>query len=194
MGRDMDDGSKGSTSSAVDVDGTAVGSDAAEAVDAEMVDLTAVAEDTGSDATISEDAVVALIAERDEYLDALQRLKAEFANARRRSAEQAAATRSQAAADLVEKLLPILDSCEAAAAHGIEAVRPIADALFDVLSAQGLEPVDPVGEAFDPELHEAVVYEAAETDQDHQIVVETLRTGYRWNKRVLRAPMVKVQG
>ena len=141
--------------------------------------------------TITEEAVVALIAERDEYLDALQRLKAEFANARRRADEQAAARRAQAAADLVEKLLPVLDSCEAALAQGIEEVRPIGDALFDVLSGQGLERLDAVGEPFDPELHEAVIYEAGEGEQ---VVIETLRTGYRWNDRVLRAAMVKVQG
>lgn len=140
---------------------------------------------------ITEEAVVALIAERDEYLDALQRLKAEFANARRRSEEQAAARRHQAAADLVEKLLPVLDSCDAALGQGIEEVRPIGAALFDVLSAQGLERVDAVGEPFDPELHEAVVYEEGEGEQ---VVIETLRTGYRWNERVLRAPLVKVQG
>jgi len=142
-------------------------------------------------ADISEEAVVALIAERDDYLDQLQRAKAEFANAKRRSDERAETQRAQAATSLVEKLLPVLDSCDAALAQGIEEVRPVCDALFDVLSAQGLERVDAIGEAFDPELHEAVLYEAGEGEQ---VVIETLRTGYRWKERVLRAPMVKVQG
>ena len=140
---------------------------------------------------LSEEAVVALIAERDEYLDQLQRSKAEFANARRRADERLEAQRSQAAVGLVEKILPILDSCEAALGQGIEDVRPINDALFEMLSSQGLERVDAVGELFDPEVHEAVMYEAGEGEQT---VIEILRTGYRWNDRVVRAAMVKVQG
>jgi molecular chaperone GrpE len=140
---------------------------------------------------ISEEAVVALIAERDDYLDQLQRSKAEFANARRRSDERLEVQRAQAAANLVERLLPVLDSCEIALGQGIEEIRPISEALFDVLSGQGLERVDAVGEPFDPELHEAVVYEEGEGEQ---VVIETMRTGYRWKDRVLRAPMVKVQG
>lgn len=140
---------------------------------------------------LTEEAVVALIAERDEYLDTLQRLKAEFANARRRSDERAAAQRSQAAVDLVEKLLPILDSCDAALNQGVDEVKPISDALFEVLAAGGLERVDPNGESFDPQLHEAVLHEAGDGDQ---IVVETLRPGYSWNGKVVRPAMVKVQG
>ena len=140
---------------------------------------------------ISEEAVVALIAERDEYLDALQRMKAEFANARRRSDEQAAKQRQQAAADLVSKLLPVLDSAEAALGQGVEDVRPIRDALVEVLTGQGLQTLDPVGEPFDPEQHEAVLFESGEGEQT---VVETMRLGYTWNDRVLRAAMVKVRG
>lgn len=165
---------------------------------AALIDEQAASDEAADDAAaaldpeqISEEAVVALIAERDDYLDQLQRAKAEFANARRRSDERAQAQRAQAAANLVEKLLPVLDSCEIALNQGIEEIRPISDALFDVLAGQGLERVDAVGEPFDPELHEAVVYEEGEGEQT---VIETMRTGYRWNDRVLRAPMVKVQG
>ena len=158
-------------------------------------DSAAGAPDTGAAAEeleeISAEAVVALIAERDSYLDQLQRSKAEFANARRRADERLEAQRSQAAVGLVEKILPILDSCEAALGQGIEDVRPINDALFEMLSSQGLERVDAVGELFDPEVHEAVMYEAGEGEQT---VIEILRTGYRWNDRVVRAAMVKVQG
>jgi len=141
--------------------------------------------------TMSEEAIVALIAERDEYLDALQRMKADFANARRRSDEQAASLRLHAATDLVTRLLPVLDSAEAALMQGVEEVRPLSDALFEALASQGLARMDPVGEAFDPEMHEAVLFESGEGDQ---VVVETMRFGYLWNERVLRAAMVKVRG
>ena len=147
---------------------------------------------SGVPSTISEETVVALIAERDEYVEALQRLKAEFANARRRADEQASVVRKQAAADLVNKLLPVLDSAEAALGQGVEEVRPLSDALFDVLASQGLTRLDPVGEAFDPEQHEAVLFESG--DGGEQVVVETMRLGYVWNERVLRAAMVKVRG
>ena len=147
----------------------------------------------GVAASMSDEAIVALIAERDEYLEALQRLKAEFANARRRDQERAMDQRSQAAAELVEKLLPVLDSCDAAVGQGVEQVVPVRDALFDALAGQGLARMDPAGEPFDPELHDAVMYEEGD-GSGNQTVIETLRTGYRWNERVLRAPMVKVQG
>lgn len=163
-------------------------------IDEQVADDQAASTDSAAADTISEiseEAIVALIAERDDYLDQLQRAKAEFANARRRSDERAAQQKVQAAASLVEKLLPVLDSCEIALGQGIEEIRPIHDALFEVLSSQGLQRLEAVNEPFDPELHEAVMYEEGEGEQ---IVIETLRTGYRWNDRVLRAAMVKVQG
>lgn len=141
---------------------------------------------------IDEDAVVALVAERDEYLVQLQRMKAEFANFRRRSSEGAELVRRQAAADLAGRLLPILDSAQAALDQGVEEVRPLNDALTEVLTGQGLVTLDPVGEPFDPEQHEAVMFEPG--DDPEQVVVETMRLGYMWNDRVLRAAMVKVRG
>ena len=145
----------------------------------------------GATVEMTEEAVVALIAERDEYLEALQRLKAEFANARRRSDEQASSQRQQAAADLAGRLLPVLDSAAAALNQGVEEVRPLSEALLEVLHSQGLAELDPVGEPFDPEQHEAVLFESGEGEQ---VVVETMRLGYVWNDRVLRAAMVKVRG
>ncbi|MEM7093495.1 MAG: nucleotide exchange factor GrpE [Actinomycetota bacterium] len=142
--------------------------------------------------TMSDEAIVALIAERDDYLEKLQRERAEFANARRRADEQAALQRQQAAADLVNRLLPVLDSAQAALDQGIEDVRPLNDSLLEILVGQGLAPMDPVGEPFDPQKHEAVMFESG--DDGEQVVVETMRLGYLWNDRVLRAAMVKVRG
>lgn len=167
----------------------------AEPAETVMPDAPADAPAAAAPTEISEEAIVALIAERDDYLDQLQRMKAEFANARRRSEEQAANLRKQAAADLVSKLLPVLDSAQAALDQGVDEVRPISDALFEVLTSQGLSVLDPVGQAFDPEQHEAVLFETAEEPGEHeQEVVETMRLGYVWNERVLRAAMVKVRG
>lgn len=138
--------------------------------------------------------LAAVTAERDGYLDALQRLKAEFANHRRRTTEQAGQQRQQAAASLVEKLLPVLDSCDAAIAHGNDEVTPILDALVDVLAKDGLERIEPLETAFDPEFHDAVMHEASDDVTDVPMVTEVLRAGYAWNGRVLRPAMVKVRG
>lgn len=139
------------------------------------------------------DPLVAMTAERDGYIDALQRLKAEFDNHRRRNGELATQQREQAAAGLVEKILPVLDACEAALVHDADAVKPINDQLIDALTAQGLAMMVPAGESFDPELHEAVLHEEGDGD-DGPVVAEVLRTGYSWNGRVIRPAMVKVRG
>lgn len=153
-----------------------------------------VAQDEIAQEEIVQDPLTAMTAERDEYLDALQRIKAEFDNHRRRVSEQAVVQREQAAATLVEKLLPVLDACEAALAHDAEGVRPINDQLLEALNAQGLAAVTPTGETFDPEQHEAVLHEEGDGTADGPVVAEVLRTGYAWNGRVIRPAMVKVRG
>ena len=107
-------------------------------------------------------------AERDEYLDALRRLQAEFDNYRKRVARQQAEAGDRAAALLVEKLLPVLDTLDLAAAHLGEEPGPDGTALLqaaaqlnDVLAKEGLERIDPTGLPFDPTAHEAVGHEPA---------------------------------
>ena len=168
------------------------GSSDAGAGDSGSADGDAAADDAAPEGDVA-DPLVAVTAERDEYLDALQRLKAEFANHKRRSGEAATLQREQAAAGLVERLLPVLDACEAALGHGAEEVRPVADQLREVLMSQGLEVVDPAGEPFDPEHHEAVMHEPGD-DVEVPTVADVLRTGYSWNGRTIRAAMVKVVG
>jgi molecular chaperone GrpE len=133
-----------------------------------------------------------LAAERDEYREALQRLKAEFENYRKRVDRDRQAERERAAEGLVGQLLPILDACEAATGHGEAGVEPIHKQLLDLLEREGLELLLPIGEAFDPNAHEAVLHE--EGDGGDPVVVEALRTGYAWHGRVLRPAMVKVRG
>jgi molecular chaperone GrpE len=135
--------------------------------------------------------------QRDEYLDALRRLQAEFDNYRKRVDRQHRDTVELAATSLVKKLLPVLDTADLALAHGGgEDVKQLAAALFDTLAKEGLERIDPEGQAFDPEHHEAVDHEpmAGEADDVAPQVSEVLRAGYRWKGRVLRPAMVKVKG
>ncbi len=137
------------------------------------------------------DPVADLRAERDEYLSALQRVQAEFDNYRKRTAAASKEMVASGTARIVGSLLPVLDACDAAAGHGDESVDAICGQLVSVLAKEGLERIPAVGETFDPEIHEAVLHEPG--DGDEQTVVEELRAGYRWAGKVLRAAMVKVR-
>lgn len=128
------------------------------------------------------------------YLDAVTRLKAEFANFRRRAAEQQAQASERGAADLVARLLPVLDASEAGAVHHGDVVGPLHGALVDALIAEGLEVIFPTGELFDPNYHEAAIHESGETPGEQQVVTDVLRTGYAWGGRVLRPAVVGVRG
>jgi molecular chaperone GrpE len=130
--------------------------------------------------------------ERDELKDIALRVQADFENYRKRAASQLADEVDRSTGRMVESMLPVLDACEAAVAHGAQGVEPIWSALLGALQKQGLEALDLEGQEFDPELAEAVVHEAG--DGSSTTVVEVLRTGYRWKGRVLRAAMVKVRG
>lgn len=132
-----------------------------------------------------------LLAQRDGYLNDLQRVTAEFANYRRKAAERQQETVAMAAADIVEKVLPVLDACDAAVAQGAEDVVPIRDSLFAALEREGLAKLDDPGAPFDPTCHEAVAHEPGEGEA---VIAEVLRAGYEWNSRVLRPAMVKVRG
>ena len=131
---------------------------------------------------------------RDEYLDALRRNQADFENYRKRAAKQVADDSARAVEALVDKLLPVLDACEAAVVHGSQEVGPVHAALLGTLQKEGLERIDPVGEAFDPNRHEAVLHEPAAEGDDGTVVSEVMRAGYGWKGRVVRPAMVKVRG
>jgi molecular chaperone GrpE len=146
------------------------------------------------DSVPSTDPLDELARERDEYRDALVRLKADFENYRKRVGKQEREHVERAAEKLVEQLLPVLDTADLALSHGAgEDVKQLAASLFAVLEREGLERIDLSGERFDPTVHDAVAHEPAD-EGDEQEVVEVLRSGYRWKGRVLRPAMVKVRG
>ncbi|WP_423916154.1 nucleotide exchange factor GrpE [Candidatus Poriferisodalis sp.] len=168
----------------------------------------------------------AATAERNDYLDQLQRQRAEFQNFRRRVEAERRQQVSAGVSRLVESLLPVLDGCAAATAQGHSEVAAVGQALMVALGKAGLERIDAVGEPFDPTQHEAVTIEVApdpdpDPDEDgsgngetsgetagpdgadptasddrndhYQVVTEELRSGFRFDGRVLRAAMVKVR-
>ena len=140
------------------------------------------------------DVLAATEKERDEYLDRLQRLQADFENYKKRMQRLQSETLERAGEGLATKLLPVLDTIDLAKQHGAgEGVEQIANALFDVLAKEGLERIDPVGEPFDPNEHEAVSHEPGEGDGE-PVVSHLMRAGYRWKGRLVRAAMVTVRG
>jgi molecular chaperone GrpE len=159
--------------------------------------------------------VAELERERDEYLDSLRRLKAEFDNFRKRTARESAAQSARASEALVKDLLPVLDDLEralvaaeerraciaagqspaASAPEELEAqleegVRLVHRALADVLTRAGLAEIETDG-AFDPHVHEALLTQPA-ADAEPGSVVEVLQKGYRLGDRVLRPARVVV--
>ena len=150
--------------------------------------------------------------ERDEYLELAQRTRADFDNYRKRVAKEAAEAVSRGKAELARDLLPVIDNLERALqAAGVgperaeeapteevsqhealaRGVALVHDELRTKLERAGVEAYDPVGERFDPELHEALSTRAEE-GADSGTVVETLEKGYRLNGQVLRPARVVV--
>lgn len=136
--------------------------------------------------------------QRDEYLEHVRRVQADFENYRKRIMKQQADAVESAAQSLIEELLPVLDACDGAVRHGADEVEPIYASLLGTLEKQGLERIDPVGETFDPTRHEAVMHEPADSGDDagsgEPVVVDVMRAGYAWKSRLVRPAMVKVRG
>ncbi len=186
------------------------GSRASEAAD-KMAEMLGVDGDDGADTEVTEaDAqveeaaeavahdIVALAeveAQRNEYLDSLRRLQADFENYKKRIQRQNAELSDRAAEKLVESLLPALDAFDLAMAHADSdaGLDPVYRILLGVLEGAGLDRLDPAGQPFDPNEHDAVQHEAG-GDSPAPEVIEVLRAGYRWKGRVLRPAMVKVKG
>ena len=143
-----------------------------------------------------------VVAERDqlthqlaEQTNAYTRLAADFDNYKKRTARTHRDEVARAAGSIVEGLLPVFDGCDAAVQQGVEGVQPIAELLLGALTREGLTRLDPLGDVFDPEVHQAVVSEPAADDADGgmTVVTEVMRPGYLWREQILRPAMVKVQ-
>jgi molecular chaperone GrpE len=138
--------------------------------------------------------------QRDEYLNALQHLQADFENYRKRVARSSEDAAQRAAGTLVASLLPVLDAFDLAAAHFAATPSDEATALnqsrallLDALEKQGLERLTTSGVSFDPQIHDAVAHVEGDGEGE-QMVDDVLRAGYRWKGTVLRPAMVRVKG
>ena len=132
--------------------------------------------------------------ERDQYLDALRRLKAEFENSRKRQERERYRILETASERIVVELLPVLDNLDRALeAEGDirEGVRAIRDQLVDVLGSEGLLAVASDGQPFDPNVHEAVMGQPSD-EHEEGTILQTFQRGYVLNGKPIRAAKVVV--
>jgi molecular chaperone GrpE len=135
--------------------------------------------------------------ERDQLVDRLARLQAEFENARKREARERADFRDFAVSGAVEQFLPVLDNFQLAlgSAGTAEQLRAgielIIKQMEEVLRALNVQPVETVGVRFDPRVHEALESVDRTDLPDHQ-VFEEVRRGYRIRERLLRPALVRI--
>ncbi len=163
--------------------------DLAASVDEALADVEAELDEAeaAEDAESPEPTVEAQLAERTEDL---QRLSAEYANYRRRTERDRENIVLSAKASVLTSLLPVLDDLDLAKQHGdLEEgpMKALADKLRDTLTGQKLEAFGAEGEAFDPEIHEAVQDLSSGEDK---VIGTVLRKGYRTGERLLRTARV----
>ena len=155
--------------------------------------------DMNEQPSVAMDDVTLLQQERDDLQDRLLRSAAEFDNYRKRTDRERRELSDAVAADLIRDLLPVIDDMERALAAssptGDPALRSgvelIHRQLLDAIRRRGAEPLNVVGENFDPSWHEALASEPAGDRRDGEIV-EEIRRGYRMGSRLIRPALVKV--
>lgn len=131
--------------------------------------------------------------------EAILRLNAEYANFRRRTAEEKATIGLYANEKVFNELIPVIDNmkraleaCEDKESPLFVGVDMVYKQLLDALKSSGLESIDAeLGQEFDPNLHMAVMQEASDEYEPGKILM-VLQKGYKLDKKVLRASMVKV--
>ena len=144
-----------------------------------------------------EERLAALEAERDEYLNDLKRVAAEFENYRKRAARDKESLVARAHERLVKELLPVLDDLERALAAAEdheeatleEGVRLVHSELAAALAHEGLAEIETNGH-FDPHVHEALLSQPSSAEEGS--VIEVVQKGYRLGDRVLRPARVVV--
>ena len=146
--------------------------------------------------------IVRLKGEVDTNLDGWQRSRAEFDNYRRRTQKQLADSKQQGAMDAFAKILPVIDDFERAFSNipadldsnpWISGTSLILKNIQKVLDEFDIDVIDPVGEEFDPTMHEAIGMDDS-SEYDSGIVTTTLQKGYKNGDKILRPALVRVAG
>ena len=156
-----------------------------------------VSEQTSETGPGLEERVALLESERDEAVDHLKRVAADFDNYRKRVARDQESLAARAHERLVKELLPVLDNLERALEAGeqteeaklAEGVALVARELRAALEREGLLEIETDGK-FDPHVHEALLTQPSEAEEGS--VIEVLQKGYRLGDRVLRPARVVI--
>jgi len=147
-----------------------------------------------------DDPMTGLQADLDRFRDLAMRSQADFENYKKRCAREKEDAIKYANTSLLERLLPIIDNFELglSAARGEGERSPIYSGMNlvlkqmnDFLLDNGVQPIDAVGQKFDPNLHEAIAHEPSDSVPENQIIRQT-RRGYRFKDRLLRPSSVVV--
>lgn len=162
-------------------------------LDADGLDDSVVAEEHMGDAVKKlKEKLKAAEEKAKEYLDNLQRAKADFVNMRKRDEEAKAEFVKFAKSDVVSELIPVLDSFTLAIAHGAKEVEPIQKQFLQILKQHDLEEIDPLHQVFDPRYHEAIgVMQTENPDEDNQIL-DVMQKGYILSGKVIRPAKVRI--
>ena len=131
-----------------------------------------------------------------ELTETLQRTQAEFENYKKRVDKDKAEFVKYAKAEIIQKILPTLDTFEIALRSTsdkekfVKGIEMVYAQLFSILEAEGLKKIEADGKKFDPYLHEVMLKE--KSDKEDGIVLEELQKGYMLNDKVLRHTKIKV--
>lgn len=137
--------------------------------------------------------------EANEYLDRLQRMMAEFDNFKKRTAKEKEMIYSDAVADIMTNLLPVIDNLELALGSCnvqditsvIDGIKMIQKQFKDLLHTYGISEIEAVNQDFNPIIHDAVIH-VEDENFGEGVVIEEMRKGYKCGDKVLRHSMVKV--
>ena len=122
-------------------------------------------------------------------VETYQRLKADFDNFRRRTEAERFKRDGQILSDFAESLLPVLEAFEAGMEYDFDTLKPVYDVFFNTLKNGGLQVINPeLGNPFDPTIHEVIESDGNNKD----IILEVVRPGYMWDKKLLKPAQVKV--
>jgi molecular chaperone GrpE len=138
-----------------------------------------------------------LKSERDQLLDRVARLQAEFDNARKRAERERVEFRDYATGSVIEQFLPVLDNFDLAlkSTGSVDQLRSgvalIVKQMEEILRQMQVVPVPTVGEVFDPRVHEALGT-VERDDLPDQHVAEEVRRGYKLRERLLRPALVRI--
>lgn len=154
-----------------------------------------------TDEAVESSEIETLKAERDEYEDKFLRARAEIANMSNRNKNERELLVRYRSQDLGKKMLSAIDNLERALAAEVsdeqganlkKGIEMVLESLLNAMKEEGIEVIPAQGEAFDPNLHQAVQTVPVSEEFAEDVVVEVLQKGYKLHDRVLRPAMVIV--